>query len=185
MGTSARNAKKACETPGSALPVVWLAERPASINIDRKTNGESSRNDPKKLKAMPDPVAISAGLRVWRSRTRAVKNGSKKNSHSNAMSHPGVPGKSELARSCRVAGAVSKENIKAQAATNARTKPMRMPTRQMAGVVAADVVGAGVEGRAAALVIHGLVVRGAKVMGVGRLRVFRLNENRRRLRRVL
>jgi hypothetical protein len=126
---------------------------------------------------MPDPAAISACLRVWRSRTKEVKNGSKKNEHSNAMSHPGVPGRSELARLCRVAGAVSKENMKAQAARNARTKPIRMPTRQMAGVTGAGVVDAGFEGRAAALVIHGLVVRGANVIGAGRLRVFRLNED--------
>jgi hypothetical protein len=72
-----------------------LAERPNIRNIDRKTNGESSRNDPKRPKAMPDPVAISACLRVWRSRTKEVKNGSKKNEHSKAMSHPGVPGRSE------------------------------------------------------------------------------------------
>lgn len=48
---------------------------------------------------------------------------------------------------------------------------MRMPTRQTAGVVAAGVVGTGIEGRAAALVIHGLVVRGAKVIIFGRPRV--------------
>src|SRR5271155_513390 len=185
MGMSARNAMKACDIPGSTLPVVWLAERPASINIERKTNGESSRNNPKKPKAMPDPAAISPCLRVWKSRAREVKNGSKKNEHSSAMSHPGVPGRSELARLCRVAGAVAKENMKAQAATNARTKPMRMPTRQTAGVVAADVVGAGTGGRAATLVIHGLLVRGAKVIGVGRLRVFRLSENNHRLGPVL
>lgn len=72
-----------------------MAERPRSINIDKRAKGETRRNNPKIPRAIPDPVAISVCLRVWKSRTKAVKNGSNRKEHSRAISHTGVPGSSE------------------------------------------------------------------------------------------